>query len=463
MISVIVMASGYSRRMGRNKLLLPYNNKTIIENVLDNILQSGLKNIILVSRDENILEKGSIRNNVTPIYNPNALQGQSSSIKLGILNSPDCDGFMFATGDQPLLDLETLKLLVEAFENNKDKIIVPVFKGKNGNPVIFPASFKTDLLKLSGDSGGRSIIAKNIDKVLFIEVKNEYVLWDIDTEEDYDKLNKCINGNNNIVIVRGGGDIASGTIQKLFNSGFKVLVLEIENPMAIRRKVSFCEAVYDGTAVVESITAKLVKTVPEIEQCWNEDIVPVAIDPKGDFISILKPLVVVDAILAKENLGTNRAMAPITIALGPGFTAGKDVDVVIETMRGHNLGRLIFNGRAAENTGVPGVIGGYSAERVIHSPADGIIENIREIGDIVSKEEVIAKVSGVEVKSKIDGVLRGIIRNGSKVLKGTKIADVDPRLSELSNCFTITDKSRNIAGGVLEAILYLKNKKPHLL
>ncbi|MHC1719693.1 MAG: selenium-dependent molybdenum cofactor biosynthesis protein YqeB [Clostridiaceae bacterium] len=266
-------------------------------------------------------------------------------------------------------------------------------------------------------------------------------------------------GAKDTVIIRGGGDIASGTIQKLFNCGFNVLVLEIANPTAIRRKVSFCEAVYEGTTVVEGIKSKLVATIPEIKECWREKVVPVAVDPKGDLIALLKPGIVVDAILAKKNLGTNKSMAPVTIALGPGFTAGKEVDVVIETIRGHNLGRLIFKGSAAENTGIPGAIEGYSIERVVYSPAEGIIENLRCIGDTVSSGDTIAVVGGIEVKAKIDGVLRGLIRNNIKVFKNTKVADIDPGISGRANCFTITEKSRSIAGGVLEAILYLKNKE----
>jgi len=452
------MASGQSKRMGSNKLLLPYKSKPIIEHVLDNVLASGLKSVTLVSGQDEVLEIARLKN-VRTVYNSHAQDGQSASIKAGILNTPPCQGYMFVAGDQPLLDPETISLLAEMFENNKQFITVPVFQGKKGNPVIFPERFKEELLELRGDTGGREIIKKHQDSVLFVEVKNGCVLWDIDTKEDYVKLTGLQNGMGDTVVIRGGGDIASGTIQKLFNCGFNVLVLEIANPTAIRRKVSFCEAVYDGTAVVEGIKAKLAATIPEIKKCWDENIVPVAVDPKGDLIQLLKPGIVVDAILAKKNLGTNRAMAPLTIALGPGFNAGNDVDVVIETMRGHDLGRLIFQGSATENTGIPAAVEGYSIERVIYSPDQGIIENLKEIGDVVSKDDAIAKVNGIEVRAKIPGILRGLIRNGSKVNKNTKIADIDPRISEKANCFTITEKSRSIAGGVLEAILYFRNKE----
>lgn len=260
-----------------------------------------------------------------------------------------------------------------------------------------------------------------------------------------------------IVIVRGGGDIASGTIQKLYRSGFKVLVLETERPTSIRRNVCFSEAIFEQNMIVEGIKAVHIKRLEEVAKTWEEGSVPIIIDKKGKYIDIMKPDVVVDAILAKKNLGTNINMAPITIALGPGFEAGKDVDVVIETMRGHNLGRLIFSGKAIENTGLPGKVGGYSKERVIYSPAEGIISNIKEIGDIVKAGETIAVVNNIEVKTEIDGLLRGIIRDNTNVREGLKIADVDPRIEEKENCNTISDKARSIGGAVLEAILCLEN------
>ncbi|AKN30517.1 molybdenum hydroxylase [Clostridium carboxidivorans P7] len=262
-----------------------------------------------------------------------------------------------------------------------------------------------------------------------------------------------------IVIIRGGGDIASGIVQKLYRSGFKVLIAEVEKPTSIRRKVCFSEAIFDGYVIVEGIKAVLVKNIYEIKKAWSEGIVPVIVDPEGKYIDIIKPQIVIDAIIAKKNLGTNLNMAPMTIAVGPGFEAGKDVDVVVETMRGHNLGRLIFSGMAMKNTGVPGKIAGYSKERVIHSPASGIIDNIKEIADIVKAGEVIAYVDGIEVKATIDGVLRGLIRNESKISKGLKIADIDPRIEEKQNCYTISDKARSIGGAVLEAVLYLKATK----
>lgn len=264
---------------------------------------------------------------------------------------------------------------------------------------------------------------------------------------------------NKLVIVRGGGDIASGSIEKLHNCGFNILILEIEKPSAIRRAVCYGEAVYENEMIIENIKSKKINSLEEIEKLFEERVIPVFIDPTGESIKKLKPTIVIDGILAKRNLGTNKEMASITVALGPGFIAGKDVDIVVETERGHNLGRLIFEGTAAENTGIPGNIAGYTKERVIHSHYDGIIKNVKEIGDIVSTGEVIARISDREVHATIDGVLRGIIRDGFKVTENFKIADIDPRINEQKNCFTISDKARSIGGGVLESVFLLMRKK----
>lgn len=266
-----------------------------------------------------------------------------------------------------------------------------------------------------------------------------------------------------LIIVRGGGDLATGTIYKLRKCGFPVLILEVANPSAIRRNVSFCEAVYQGEQTVEDMTCYLAKSWQEAEQLLHKNRLAILVDPRGESIPKAKPLAVVDAILAKKNLGTRRDMAPITIALGPGFTAVEDVDAVIETKRGHHLGRVIWNGCAAPNTGIPGIIAGYGKERVIHSPANGTLRNVKKITDVVSTGDCIAVVEtedgAVPVEAPLTGILRGLIRDGFPVKVGFKIADIDPRTDEYNNCFTISDKARCIAGGVLEAILQLKGAR----
>lgn len=269
-----------------------------------------------------------------------------------------------------------------------------------------------------------------------------------------------------LIICRGGGDLATGIVHRLFRAGFPVLVLETDSPAAIRRQVSFSEAVYDGTATVEGVTAERIASAnrASVNHVLEEGRVPILVDPEGSSIPLLKPDIVVDAIIAKKNLGTAKEMAPLVIGIGPGFTAGEDVDLVVESMRGHNLARIFTTGAALPNTGIPGNIGGFTKERVLHAEAAGYMKNIRQIGDIVEKGEEIARIyekmtedgtfsgSYVSVEASISGIIRGLIREGYHFQKGFKIADIDPRESELANCFTISDKARSIGGSVLEAV-----------
>ena len=304
--------------------------------------------------------------------------------------------------------------------------------------------------------------------------------------------NNQIIKKNLLIICRGAGDLATGIIHRLHRAGHRVIALETDYPAAIRRQVSFCEAVYDGSAAVEGVTARLVPALADAEtdtetcsgindtpaahivsEKWDSSAieavleageVPLLIDPKGESIELLKPDAVVDAIIAKKNLGTTINMAPLVIGVGPGFTAGQDVHLVIESMRGHNLARIITDGMAQPNTGVPGNIAGFTSERVIHAPAAGYIHDVRKIGDIVQKGDEIARIypdkesydnalsEYVPVNATITGIIRGLIREGDYFREGFKIADIDPRESELTNCFTISDKARSIAGSVLEAV-----------
>lgn len=266
-----------------------------------------------------------------------------------------------------------------------------------------------------------------------------------------------------LIIVRGGGDIATGTIHKLHRCGYPVLVLETGFPSAIRRCVAFSEAVYDGTSEVEGVTCMKAAGLSDAKRIMEQGGVPMIIDEQCRVLDQVRPWALVDAILAKKNVGTGRSMADKTIGLGPGFTAGEDVDLVIETMRGHDLGRIIGNGSAMPNTGVPGVIAGFGAERVIHSPGKGIFFGNALIGDKVTKGDRIGRIvtgqGELAVDAPLTGLLRGIIRDGYPVTEGFKIADIDPRESEYENCFTISDKARCIAGAVLEGLMRLEIKQ----
>lgn len=261
-----------------------------------------------------------------------------------------------------------------------------------------------------------------------------------------------------LVVIRGGGDLASGVAHRLYKSGFQVVILDIGKPLAIRRTVSYCEAVYSGEITIEGVKGVLAKDLAHIKEILKDNHIPVYIDSSGDIIQDLKPLVVVDAIIAKVNLGTTKEMAPITIGLGPGFEAGVDVDLVIETQRGHYLGQVISNGKATEDTGLPGEVMGYTEERVIRAPGDGIVDVFHNIGDKVEAGDRICQVDGKEARAPIGGILRGMIKEGLYVHEGLKIGDVDPR-GVVDHAFTISDKARAIAGGVLEGILSLKKER----
>lgn len=256
-----------------------------------------------------------------------------------------------------------------------------------------------------------------------------------------------------LVLIKGAGDIASGVAHRLFRSGFQIVMTEIPQPTMVRRTVSFGEAIYEGSMEIEGVKSRLVKDVSEIPKVLENQEIPILVDEDAKCIEVLKPKVIVDAIIAKKNTGTYKGQAPLTIGLGPGFTAGEDVDIVVETMRGHYLGKVIHEGSALPDTGVPGEIGGQSIKRLLKSPANGKFIGIRQIGDEVKEGDVVGQVGDKMVKAEISGLLRGLIRTNTIVKEGMKIGDVDPR-ADREYCFTISDKARAIAGGVLEAILF---------
>ena len=266
-----------------------------------------------------------------------------------------------------------------------------------------------------------------------------------------------------LVVVRGAGDLATGCILRLLRAGFRVAALESAQPSAIRRTVCFSEAIYESSAEVEGVRAVRVDS-PEalqavLDACGSDGPAPILVDPSCSVLPRLRPLALVDAIIAKRNLGTHKGMAPVVVALGPGFEAGVDADAVVETKRGHDLGRVILKGRAEPNTGIPGLIAGFGRERVLHAPVAGTVENLKRIGDQIEAGEPVLAIRGengrvVPVATSIDGILRGLIRPGYAAKAGLKVADVDPRCVR-AHCFTVSDKARAIAGGVLEAILWL--------
>ncbi|MBP2625878.1 MAG: hypothetical protein H6Q68_589 [Firmicutes bacterium] len=268
----------------------------------------------------------------------------------------------------------------------------------------------------------------------------------------YSDLVKNTNKKRPLVIVKGGGDLATGVAYRLFKCGLKVILTELSRPLTVRRTVSFSEAVYENTVHIEGIQASMTSTIEQALQLLDNNILPVLIDPNAEVIEILRPMVVVDAIMAKRNQGTTLKDAPLVIGLGPGFTAGLDVHVVIETCRGHTLGRAIYCGNAIANTAAPGAIDGHTWKRLLKSPVDGKVLQSRPIGSQVEQGDIVALVDKIPVYAEIAGVIRGMIKENVWISKGTKIGDIDPRRD--AEWDTISDKALAIGGGVLEAVFH---------
>ncbi len=256
-----------------------------------------------------------------------------------------------------------------------------------------------------------------------------------------------------IVGIKGAGDLASGIAWRLYQSNIrKIFMMEINQPLSVRREVSFCEAIFDGEKKVEGVTATVVQDDTAIPSIWSSGKISVTADSRWALIKAMEPDVVIDAIIAKKNLGTNKNEADLVIGVGPGFKAGIDVHMAIESKRGHHLGRVIMSGKPEANTGIPGNVEGYTTERVLHAPCSGIFNASRRIGDRIVRGDVVGNIDDREIKAKIDGVIRGLIRSKIHVKDGLKIGDIDPR-NKLDYCYTISDKAITIGGGVLEAIL----------
>jgi xanthine dehydrogenase accessory factor len=260
-----------------------------------------------------------------------------------------------------------------------------------------------------------------------------------------------------IVAIRGGGEIGTAIAHKLQRSGFKVFIIENEAPISIRRTVAYAQAVFNGEMTVEGIKGVRVEQAEEIIDAWEKRRIPVIVDSECNILREIPVDILVDAIMARKNTGTHREMASITIATGTGFIAGQDVDIVIETKKGHDQGRLIFEGSAEPETAVPGESEGVEINKVVNAPIEGVIKNHVHIGEIVQKGQLLAEIEGTPIKAEISGIMRGIIRDGTRVWKGLKIIEVDPSVTP-EQCYRLSQRSRDVAGGVLEAVMYLKTE-----
>ena len=256
-----------------------------------------------------------------------------------------------------------------------------------------------------------------------------------------------------LVLIRGAGDLASGIALRLHHAGFRVVMTDLPRPTAIRRTVCFSQAILFETMRVEDVTARFAPTPDAALEIVRQREIAVLADPEAACISALRPAAVVDAILAKYNLGTKITDAPCVIGVGPGFTAGVDCHACVETMRGHTLGRVITDGSPIPNTNIPGLIGGFAGERVLRAPADGVFHQLLDIGAQVKMGDIAATVDGQPMACTLDGVLRGILAEGTPVHKGMKAGDIDPRCKQ-SHCFQASDKALAVGGGVLEALLH---------
>ncbi len=255
-----------------------------------------------------------------------------------------------------------------------------------------------------------------------------------------------------IIVIKGAGEMASGIAHRLYSAGLtRILMTEVEEPLAVRRTVCFCEAVSDGAAQVEGINGRLLRDLDDLQDLWRQKAIAILVDPEARCIQTVRPHIVIDARMTKKESLTRRCEAPLVIGVGPGFTAPDNVHVVIESNRGHNLGKVIYKGSAEPFTGVPGDIGGYSTERVLKSPHEGRVRHIKHIGDSVKKGEVVLYVDQTPIIARLNGMVRGLIRE-TFVKNREKVGDIDPRC-KIEHCYTISDKARAIGGGVLEAIM----------
>ncbi len=283
-----------------------------------------------------------------------------------------------------------------------------------------------------------------------------------------------------LALIRGGGDLGTGVALRLHRAGWRVVITELAQPLVIRRTVAFASAIYTGSIEVEGTVGRNASP-DQFAASWAGGEIPVIVDPDRTRTAPFNPLAVIDAIMAKFNTGTQIGDAPIVVALGPGFTAGVDCHAVVETQRGHHLGRVYYQGTAQPDSGTPGSVGGQDALRVVRAPVDGIFYAQRAIGDRLTAGETIGRIVTVDgspaasaarrltanereasppeivVKTSIAGILRGLLRDGLKIAARTKIADVDPR-GAAEYCFTVSDKSWAVGGGALEAVLYLRQR-----
>lgn len=466
-IAGIVLAAGMSKRFDGNKLLADFQGKPLIRRVLETALASRLEQVVLVLGYEServcsVLEPLLDNHRLEVVLNPSYQKGQSSSVIAGLNAVYDhISAAMFLMGDQPMLNAGVIDTLIARYQGQTGKgICYPTCNGQRRNPVIFSERFFPDMLNLSGDTGARALIEGNPDQVITVDFNEPLFFQDVDRQGDLRLFEKDTVKPplSPMVLIRGAGEMASAIAWRLHRANIhRIVMLELEAPLCVRRKVSFSTVLDTGLAVVEGVAAATARNAEQIEDAWAQRQVAVVLTTDWEQVDALHPDVVIDAILAKRNIATDKSDAPLVIALGPGFEAGRDCHLVIETNRGHDLGRIIAAGPATANTGVPGSISGYAKERVLRAPATGIFLTKMDIGDFVQKGDVIGHVGDCPITAQLSGMLRGLIRSGISVRDGLKLGDIDPR-GEREYCTTISDKARAISGSVLECVMRYLNR-----
>lgn len=454
----LLFAAGRSTRMeGGHKLAMRFGATPIVRLAALCLLRGGVDRVFAVVGPDDAGVREALANlPVTFVLNREPVLGMSSSLRAGIAAIPaDFGAVVMLPGDMPKVRPATVENLFSALARPGISAAAPYHHGKRGNPVAFMlAAHRDALLALTGDKGAREFLPSIAAVTAPVEVADPGILLDIDTREELRALSE-VRGLN--VLVRGAGEMATGIAKRLFASGLRVALTETSSPFAVRRKVSFCEAVFDGEAVVEGVACVKVASATEFDSVIRAGKIPLLVDPDMNSLAAWSPDVLIDATIAKRNYGLTIDLAPLVIAFGPGFSAGRDAHVVIETNRGHDLGRLIYQGEAEPDTGAPAPVMGFAGERVLRAPKAGRFAAVLDIGALVESGDLVATIDGTPVPAAIRGVLRGLIRDGSIVREGLKIGDIDP-VGNVAACFSISDKARALGGAALEAILAAFNR-----
>lgn len=452
-VVALLLAAGSSRRFGGDKLRAPWRGKPLVEHALGALAACpGIDETLLVVRPDT--PPAAARPGVRLVPNAQWAEGMGTSLRAGVAASAeDTAAWVVALADMPGVTPALVASLVARWAAARERIVVPVHGGRRGHPVILPARFRDELLALGGDTGARHVLRAHPEAVEEVPVDDPAVLLDVDLAGDLPWPGTASPGSRGRVLVKGAGEQASAVAHRLFRAGYRVAMTEIAHPTAIRRLVAYATAIDEGEIEVEGVRGRR-HTLDEIValEAGAWDHVCVAVDPEARLVRRWRPDVVVDARLLKHSPDNSPADAPLVIGLGPGFVAGRHAHFVVETHRGHDLGRVIAHGASMDDTGEPGAIGGFTHERVLRAPCDGVFESSRTIGETLAAGDEAGTVAGHPVIARIGGALRGLLRPGLAVTAGMKIGDIDPR-GDARMCRTISDKARTISGSVLEIVV----------